>query len=522
MSQLIRPAATVVAIALATACSGDGMGAKEQPGTPGIQLLTNLPAADSIGAFLDPLSIEVRDAGGRKAVGTTVQVEALPVPPPGCDPPCVEVPSIVFSPDGTAAWTGRVTLTTDASGVAHTRAMLGGVAGGAGFTVQAPAFGYDSTFHLGVRPGAVAHIDLAPADTAVLGGNGYRLRVNATDRLGNPSTETVTLTTPGDSVTLNTPSYGVVFAQRYGRTEVVATAGSATAHAFVSIVPDGEVGATRDIDDANTTVMVMLLSGGRRREFRVPSHTTAEDWSPDGNALLLRYDEPGQPQRISLLSLGDGTVRTVVDAADNPIVATLADPRFSADGQWVYFSGTLPAVPNPTLWRVRPNGSGLQQLAAPTGPYTALRSPDPSPDGVRIAYSGRQAAGDGPSDLYLYNLSTGVHAAVLHDSAAAPRWSTSGAQIAFVGSGSRPNVVRPDGTGRRMLADVPVRSMGGWSTDDRWVVAQGDTTWLVIEVPTGKVVPLPRGLVDQIFYPIFMPPTGLEGARAGRTTRSHR
>ena len=41
-------------------------------------------------------------------------------------------------------------------------------------------------------------------------------------------------------MTLNAPSYGVVFAQRYGRTQIVATAGSATARAFVSIVPDGE------------------------------------------------------------------------------------------------------------------------------------------------------------------------------------------------------------------------------------------------------------------------------------------
>lgn len=512
------PAARLLALAslalVAVAACGDGTGPKETPGTPGIHLLTTLPQGDSVGAPLPGLEIEVVDARGRPAPGAAVQVEALTAAPAACAAPCAELPTVLFSPDGAAAYAERVSLVADAAGVARTRATLGTVVGDAGFVVVAPAFGYAATLHLGAHAGAVAGIGLAPADTAVQVGNGFALRVKATDRFGNPVADAVSLSTPGPELALNGGGvFGRVFGQALGRGEVVATAGALAAHAFVSVVPDGEVAATEGLAAGSPRVVLMTLAGGRRRTFPVPAHTTAEGWNPFGTQLLLLYNEIGQPQRILTLDAATGATRLVVQAGGPAGVAALHGPRFSRDGQWIFFAGHSTPLSFSTLWKVRVDGTGLQQLVA-DGAEVSADAPDPSPDGTRLAYSGRRSSADsGWNDLYLLDLATGVHTAVLHELAASPRWSTGGAQIAFVGGDGRAYAVRPDGTGRRALLDAQVRSLGGWSPDDRWLLIDGESQWLLLEAATGRVIPLPQPLTGGLVLPQWNPFVGLEGIR---------
>jgi hypothetical protein len=508
-----RLAALLLAALIVPACS-DGTGTTVKPGTPGIALLTQLPAADSIGAALPALEIEVRDPKGRPAAGATVQLEGSRRAPPVCGVPCVDQPTVLFSVDGTTPGAASVTLTTDAAGIARTRASVGGVPGEAGFTVLAPAFGYTAAFRLEARAGAATRIDLSPADSAVQFGNGYQLRVKVTDRLGNPPTDAVSLTTPGTALALNGGMvFGRVFGQALGRGEIVATAGAVTARAFVSVVPSAMIASTRDIAGA-TTIVLMQIAGGQRRTFAVPSHTTARGWDTYSTALVLLYDEPGLPERISTMDVSTGAIRLVLDAGAQGVVQSLDHPRFSADGQWIYFSGRTSPTSNPTLWRIRRNGTGLAQMVAQTAPYVSANAPDPSPDGKRLAYSGRHEEADGPNDLYLLDLATGTHTRILHEPAFSPRWSTDGRVIAFIAADGRPCMVQPDGNGRQVLLDAPVRSLAGWSQYAQWLMVHGEAGWIVIEPRTGTVVPLPAALTGQLFLPAWMPFDGLEGVRA--------
>jgi hypothetical protein len=166
------------------------------------------------------------------------------------------------------------------------------------------------------------------------------------------------------------------------------------------------------------------------------------------------------------------------------------DPRAPGDGTWVYYRLVVGAV---GLWRIHPDGSGMEQvLAGGTYPFA-----DPTADGTQVAY-GRVHAYDGEFDIVVRTVATGDERTVALD-ARLPRWSPTGDRIAFWRQEYVPNLVGEiwvadaDGSGARMVSPAG-RSYGleglDWSPDGEWLVARSDSSVDFIGLATGLVIPV--------------------------------
>jgi hypothetical protein len=469
-------------LALAAACTGDGIG-PGAGGRPGIHLVTRLPESDTVGALLPTLAIEVRDAQGKPAAGTTVQLEALSVPR-ACDPACGPAPGMFFvQPEGGYSW--LVTLTTDAEGTARAQGVLGTVAGTARMVMRAAPSGYTDTVSVTVRPGATASVRLSPADTAVQVGRGYTLRAVALDRYGNVAgTPAATLSTFSADVSLQGMQ---VTGVSFGRAQIQGTIGGMTATAHVSVVPAGTLAATRAYWNAPPATVLMALDGS-------------------GRTVLMVYDAPDRPDRIYGYHLSTATTQTLLDVVNHPRVRQAASPRYSPDGAWVWFSGYESSTGNSLLWRMRPDGAGLE-LITPQEPRAVNAAyPFPSPDGTRVVYSGRRTWEEDLYGLYLLNVATGVHTPVTGGGTSHPRWSPTAEWISLSGSSTgRIYLVRPDGSG---FAELPGVSgwISEWSPDGRWLLVQGtQDRWSVVEAATGESVPLPPAIFEGMVRAVWRP-----------------
>lgn len=482
---------------LAAACTGDGTGSGNRPG---IHLTTRLPESDTVGAPLPTLVIQVRDAQGKPAAGTTVQLEALSVPRT-CDPACGPAPGMFFvQPEGGYSW--LVTLTTDAEGTARTQGVLGTVAGTARMVMRAAPSGYTDTVSVTVRPGATASVRLAPADTAVQVGRDYTLRAVAEDRYGNAAgTVAATLSTFSADVSLQGMK---VTGVSFGRAQIQATAGGTTATAHVSVVPAGTLAVTRKPFTGSKNTVLMALDGSGQTLLPATPEADVAAWSPDGTRLLMVHNVLDRPDRIYGYQVATATTQTLLDVVNHPRVREATSPRYAPDAAWVWFSGYESSTGNSLLWRMRPDGSGLE-LVTPQEPRSVNAAyPFPSPDGARVAYSGRRTYDESWYGLWVLDVATGVHTRLVEDVTGHPRWSPTGEWIAFGGAFGRPYLVRPDGTGYTELPGV-----NGWATewspDGRWLLVQGPGGLWVVEAATREAVQLPRALFDGMVRAVWRP-----------------
>ena len=112
-------------------------------------------------------------------------------------------------------------------------------------------------------------------------------------------------------------------------------------------------------------------------------------WSPNGRRLTYHRDLPGP----------DGSVRSAVYVidADGTGERQLTRPRlvggnpdWSPDGEWIVFSSHAPIVagwsPDADLWRVRPDGTGLERLTHYRGVLGASQ-PSYTPDGEWVVFT---------------------------------------------------------------------------------------------------------------------------------------
>lgn len=142
--------------------------------------------------------------------------------------------------------------------------------------------------------------------------------------------------------------------------------------------PDGLTLALSDkTETGKSCIYLMPLAGGEpvRITPKVPSWW--HGWSPDGARLVYvgvrRVDGP-----VSLYSCA-------LDGSDEQCIAGDFDhidgPDYTPDGQWIWFNGERNGAVE--LWRIRPDGTGLQQM---TDDAAVNWFPHPNPDGQHVVY----------------------------------------------------------------------------------------------------------------------------------------
>lgn len=183
------------------------------------------------------------------------------------------------------------------------------------------------------------------------------------------------------------------------------------------------------------------------------------------------------------------------------------DPSFSPDGKWIVFTSERDreGTGQADIWRVHPDGSGLEQLTRDPAMEDAGVL---SPDGTRLAFVSTQG-GARTTNIWVMDLKTRRARNLTGDGKSdspetmngnfRPAWSADGNWIAFtsdrgekwagaeMGAGaghSQPTslyVMRADGSGlRRLTSTTPAMSIGSprWSADGRKIVAY--------EIPTNE------------------------------------
>ena len=157
-------------------------------------------------------------------------------------------------------------------------------------------------------------------------------------------------------------------------------------------------------------------------------------------------------------------------------------PSFSADGQWVVFTADHGGQAD--LYRVHPDGSGLQQL---TSDAAFDDQGSLSPDGRKLAFVSTRDGGT--ANIWLLDLGTQRYSNVTHARSGnfRPAWSPDGRWIAFTSdrdanAGVLPNhwellqstgvyIVHPDGSGlKRVTHSGGVAGSPTWSPDGKRVM----------------------------------------------------
>jgi Tol biopolymer transport system component len=209
-------------------------------------------------------------------------------------------------------------------------------------------------------------------------------------------------------------------------------------------------------------------------------------WSPDSRslagALVTGYHYGGVR---SQLWVNQGTTRTLYYGG------LIGQPSWSPDGRRIAFSD----------WSTRKayvidlDGRNLREI------IDSADQPVWSPDGQRLAYvvldAERQSVG-----LAVAREDGGGQRLLTQGNAMAPAWSPDGGTIAFtrkLGASSQIEVIKPDGTGERMVASSAVSWPGpAWSPDGDGIA--------YMSRPSGVRVVSPDGTNERIVE------TGLPGA----------
>ena len=354
-----------------------------------------------------------------------------------------------------------------------------------------------------------AGIGALPADTTLLVGSSYTLTVFPVDDTGNrlsalESGVTGVSSEPGIAQVLGTR----VDALSPGRAAIDLTSPNGSVQVHVSVVPDGVLAMAAPAWPANGIPALTTTDGVSVQAVTAAAGLSCPAWHPDGERLLF--------EGLSIVTPAGDLSPVPLDRQD--LIAGCG--RFSADGEWIYFDGRLDSDPADVseVWRVRPDGTSLEQITFSDG--TPAWGASSSPDGSRIAYSVGRHGYAVPVTLVVLDLASGVADTIIrveqyssgNRNGVRAVWSPTGEWIAythFAGDDSyrhegrshilldRIALIRPDGSGNHDLLDARVRANDGasWSPDGEWVVAAGDEHHprvKVYNIADPRAVPLNR------------------------------
>ena len=493
-------------------------GCNDVAGPAGAKIdLSGIPQiTDTITAVVaEPIRFQVRDASGRPAANTWVLLTPGPTNEPGestgdATPrvfltlpgqargqlhPAVFAlfegrlwatyeDAVQTSPDSPASPDSRRVL-TDRWGSAVAYARLGYRAGDAYLT--ATIDGYRDSVLVRVLPGAPVGLAALPADTAIVAGDSYALEVFEIDRIQNRREGDAEAIIVSSEPELAQTDGSTIHALAPGRVTLDLTSPVGSGQVHISVVPDGVLAMGAPAWPENGNPALTTTDGVSVQAVPAAAGLSCPAWHPDGERLLF--------EGLSIVTPAGDLSRVPLDRQD--IIAGCG--RFSADGEWIYFDGRLESDPADAseVWRVRPDGTSLEQITFSNG--TPAWGASSSPDGSRIVYSAGRHGYAVPVTLVVLDLASGVADTIIraepfssgnrHGVRAV--WSPTGEWIAythFAGDDSyrhedrshilldRIALIRPDGSGNHDLPNTRVRANDGvsWSPDGEWVVAAGD------------------------------------------------
>lgn len=193
----------------------------------------------------------------------------------------------------------------------------------------------------------------------------------------------------------------------------------------------------------------------------------------NGRALVLTPRFSPTAQEITYLSYANGAPRVYLLNIDTGQQEAIGDfpgmtfaPRFSPDGNRVVLSRAENGVSNIYVFDLR-----THRMTRLTSTQAIDTSPCYSPDGSKIVFNSDRG---GSQQLYVMNADgSGVHRISFGSGKyGTPVWSPRGDMIAFtkIGSTFSIGVMRPDGSGERLLANGFLVEGPSWAPNGRVLI----------------------------------------------------
>jgi hypothetical protein len=481
----VRLACALFAVA---ACSDSTAPPPQAP--TGLQIVTRPSGRDTISARpAQALVVEVRDTLGVVQTGLTTLFHGLP--DTSSEALGQQTYTMVVSRVDDDTFVPLISDTTDSKGRAAALIAFGGVAGPGGIIVTVPELGLADTVNFTKDPGLPVHLRLLPPDTAVLtGGAIVRPQWWLLDRNFNQREDDVALTAVG---TLLTPAQAGDFrsGDETGLAMIIGSVNALVDTMMVSIVPEGILAAYQY--GGSSSGIVVVNTDGSERRFLTSAfghdQMGAPEWSSDGQSVFHRREISGVSY-LNRTGLAGGSQSLVPPGVSDP-----GWPSVSEDGQWVYFSAASGSTHH--IWRMQSDGSQLEAISA-AGAELESR-PDISRNGNLLAF-----VGTGPT-ISVRDLSTGIMT-LTGIPGQSPRFSPIDDRIAFLTASGNGDiaVMNHDGTSIQNLTTTSDFSESlNWSPDGKWIISVRNAELVLIEVPTGLVLPLPwsQGLRQPAWRP---------------------
>jgi dipeptidyl aminopeptidase/acylaminoacyl peptidase len=245
--------------------------------------------------------------------------------------------------------------------------------------------------------------------------------------------------------------------------------------------PQGLLVFTDILPDGSQELFTSAPDGSGRQSLTDIDGVSAFDarWAPNGDRLVYVVKTAEQNTSIRVLDRRAGQDIVVTEGFED------YDPSWSPDGREVVFVrhvGFQGAIQVSTLSVATVGRSGVRDLLLLDGGSRYLRNPAWSPDGQRIAFEVRQAAGG--ADVYLLRLADGSLERLRTPAGwddVEPSWSPTGRYLAFAsGPGGEATDrsrhalwladLQGDDRGSLLVDEARDLRRPAWSPDERFLV----------------------------------------------------